>query len=90
MQSKPLPSDEELLQKIRTLPPERVAEVSDFVDFLRFRDVDQALEDAATRLSEDGFVMPSGDRSSGGAQGRQRGQRPALIAKARPGPARCS
>jgi len=56
MQSKPLPSDEELLQKIRTLPPERVAEVSDFVDFLRFRDVDQALEDAATRLSEDGFV----------------------------------
>lgn len=29
---------ESLLQKIRTLPPQRVAEVADFVDFLRIRE----------------------------------------------------
>ncbi|CAG1010178.1 hypothetical protein BURK2_03994 [Burkholderiales bacterium] len=30
----PKRSEEELLEKIRTLPPERVAEVEDFVEFL--------------------------------------------------------
>jgi hypothetical protein len=32
--AKPKPIEEGLLAKIRTLPPERVAEVEDFVDFL--------------------------------------------------------
>ena len=30
--------EESLIQKIRSLPPERVAEVEDFVDFLTVRD----------------------------------------------------
>jgi len=30
----PKPAEEELFEKIRRLPPERVAEVEDFVDFL--------------------------------------------------------
>ena len=42
-QPKRRPSEEELLAKIRRLPPERVAEVEDFVDFLRQRDEEQQL-----------------------------------------------
>jgi hypothetical protein len=50
-------SDEaELLAKIRTLSPERIAEVEDFVDFLRLRDDDARLTRAAARLSEDAFA----------------------------------
>ncbi len=41
-----------LMTKIRQLPPERVAEVEDFVDFLRQRDEDGRLTEAAARLSE--------------------------------------
>jgi len=44
---------EVLLDKIRSLPPEKVAEVEDFVDFLCRRAADQALVDAASRLSEE-------------------------------------
>ena len=36
-------------------PPERVAEVEDFVDFLTVRDQDRRLIQAATRMSEDAF-----------------------------------
>jgi hypothetical protein len=49
-------SEEELLAKIRGLPPERLAEVEDFVDFLRLRDEERSLTDAAARLSEDAFA----------------------------------
>jgi hypothetical protein len=42
----------ELLEKIRALPPERVAEVEDFVDFLRAREVDRHFVRAAAALSE--------------------------------------
>jgi hypothetical protein len=45
---------EELLEKIKNLPPERMAEVEDFVDFLAQRD-DRRLVEAATRMSEDSF-----------------------------------
>jgi hypothetical protein len=45
---------EELLEKIKSLPPERIAEVEDFVDFLASRD-DRLLVRAATSLSEDSF-----------------------------------
>ena len=48
--------DEALLAKIRALPPERVAEVEDFVDFLRARDEEQRLTATATKLSEAAFA----------------------------------
>jgi len=48
-------SDEELFEKIKSLPPDKLAEVEDFVDFLRQRDGDRRLAHAATKLSEDAF-----------------------------------
>lgn len=42
-----------LLEKIRSLPSERIAEVEDFIDFLRQRDEDRRLTQAATKLAED-------------------------------------
>ncbi len=50
------PEVDELLAKIRDLSPERVAEVEDFVDFLRSRDEEQQLTRAASRLSEETFA----------------------------------
>ena len=52
-----MPSRQEqvLLQKIRALPPERVAEIEDLVDFLHLREADRRLVDAATRASEPSF-----------------------------------
>jgi hypothetical protein len=44
-----------LMEKIRTLPPERVYEVEDFVDFLKLRDEDRQLIRGAARLSEKDF-----------------------------------
>ncbi len=44
-----------LLEKIDRLPPERVAEIEDFVDFIRQRDQDQRLTRAAARVSETTF-----------------------------------
>jgi hypothetical protein len=56
--SQPKRHDDEqaLLAKIKSLPPERVAEVEDFVDFLRSRDEEQQLTRAASRLSEEAFA----------------------------------
>jgi hypothetical protein len=53
---RPKPTDEELLAKIRRLAPERVAEVEDFVNFLRQRDEEQQLTRAASQLSEAAFA----------------------------------
>jgi len=50
------PNDEDLLAKIRRLPPEKVAEVQDFVDFLCQREQEQALSQATTKLSETTFA----------------------------------
>ena len=44
-----------LIEKIRTLTPERIAEVEDFVDFLNFRDQDRGFIRASNRLAEDAF-----------------------------------
>jgi len=44
--------DEDLLEKIRALPPERFAEVADFVEFLPLKEEDQHLRRAAMRASE--------------------------------------
>lgn len=45
-----------LLEKLKRLPPERVAEVEDFVDFLRSRDEERALERANTHAAEPAFA----------------------------------
>jgi hypothetical protein len=47
--------EQTLIEKIRSLPPDKQAEVEDFVDFLSERDEDQRLTRAATKLSEDAF-----------------------------------
>ena len=45
-----------LIEKIKQLPPQRVAEVEDFVDFLRARTDDERLTQAAARTSEPSFA----------------------------------
>lgn len=45
---------ETLIEKIRSLPPEQIAEVEDFVDSLAQRD-DCRLVQAAAKLSEEAF-----------------------------------
>lgn len=44
-----------LLEKLNRLPPERKAEVEDFVDFLESRDAERRLTEAATKASEPAF-----------------------------------
>jgi len=44
-----------LIEKIRSLPPNRVTEVEDFVDFLHQRNEDRRLTQAAAKLSEKAF-----------------------------------
>lgn len=48
-------ASEPLMERIRTLPPEKITEVEDFVDFLQLRDQDRRLTHATTKLSEDAF-----------------------------------
>jgi len=45
-----------LIEKILQLPPTRLAEVTDFVDFLRSRENDRALVPAATQTSVASFA----------------------------------
>jgi len=47
---------EALIEKIRSLSPEKAAAVEDFVDFLRLRDDESRLSQAAARLSEEAFA----------------------------------
>ena len=47
--------EQKLLEKIRSLPPEKAAEVEDFIDFLSQREGDRQLAGAATGLSEASF-----------------------------------
>lgn len=44
-----------LIEKIEMLPPDKVVEVEDFIDFLRMRLEDHCLTQAATKLSENAF-----------------------------------
>ena len=46
---------EKLIEKLSALPPEKIAEVEDFIDFLRLRLEDHRLAHAAMKLSEDAF-----------------------------------
>lgn len=48
-------NEQALLEKLKALPPERVAEVEDFVDFLRTRGEIQQLTRAASRAAEPAF-----------------------------------
>ncbi len=45
-----------LIEKIKQLPPQRLAEIEDFVDFLRTRDDEQRLTQSAAKASEASFA----------------------------------
>lgn len=47
--------DHELIEKLKSLPPQRRAEVEDFVDFLKSREDEQRFTHAATQASEPAF-----------------------------------
>ena len=49
------PQEQALIEKILALPPDKIAEVENFVDFLRQRNEDRGLTQAATKLSENVF-----------------------------------
>ncbi len=49
------PNEQAILEKLKALPPERVAEVEDFVDFLCTRGDAQQLTRAAARAAEPAF-----------------------------------
>ncbi len=46
-----------LIEKIGALPSDRIAEVEDFVDFIRTRDSDRALARANLAASEPAFAQ---------------------------------
>ena len=50
------PRDQRLLSKIRSLPPEKAAEVEEFVDFLHQRQREQELRRAMTKAAEPSFL----------------------------------
>jgi hypothetical protein len=53
----PSPSyTQDLLDKIRALPEDKIAEVADFVEFLRLRAEEQQAAAAVTKLSEQAFA----------------------------------
>jgi len=49
-------TEQALIEKIKQLPPQRLAEVEDFVDFLRTRENEQLLVQAAAKASEPSFA----------------------------------
>ena len=49
-------TEQVLIEKIKQLPPQRLAEVEDFVDFLRTREDEQRLVRAAAKASEASFA----------------------------------
>ena len=46
------PNEQSIIQKLRLLPPERIIEVEDFVDFLQARDLERHLVKQAGQASE--------------------------------------
>lgn len=50
------PDTNSLLAKLKSLPPQRLAEVEDFVDFLRSRDDDSRLTLSASAASQASFA----------------------------------
>ena len=51
-----MPNAQALMEKIQALPSERIAEVEDFVDFIRQREQDQSLIRAAAAASAPAFA----------------------------------
>ena len=49
------PIEQSLLQKIRSLPEDKIAEIEDFVDFVRYKNDDLQLSRAAAKLSKASF-----------------------------------
>ena len=49
-------AEQVLIQKIRQLPPRRLAELEDFVDFLRTCEDEQRLTQAAAKAGEASFA----------------------------------
>ena len=49
------PIEQSLLKKIRSLPADKIAEIEDFVDFVRYKNDDLQLSRAAAKLSEASF-----------------------------------
>jgi hypothetical protein len=49
-------TEQVLIEKLKQLPPQRLAEVEDFVDFLRTRDDEQRLTQAAAKVAEESFA----------------------------------
>ncbi len=47
--------DQILIEKLKSLPPQRRAEVEDFVDFLKSREDEQRLTHGAAQASEPAF-----------------------------------
>ena len=50
------PDTHSLMAKLKSLPPQRLAEVEDFVDFLRSRDDDSRLTTSASAASQASFA----------------------------------
>ena len=50
------PRESHLIAKLKQLPPQRVAEVEDFIDFLRTRDQGRSGARAATKAAEPAFA----------------------------------
>lgn len=50
-------AEQVLIDKIKQLPPQRLAEVEDFVDFLRSRDDEQRLTRSAAMASAASFTQ---------------------------------
>ncbi len=46
---------EQLMAKLESLPPDRIAEVEDFIDFLKAREQDRLVVNAGQRLAEPVF-----------------------------------
>ncbi len=52
-----MPADSKtLIEKIEALPAERIAEIEDFVDFIRLREQERTLTRAAAAASAPAFV----------------------------------
>lgn len=49
-------SESPLMRKLRELPEEKLAEVEDFVDFLRQRTLERTLTQSAAKMAEASFA----------------------------------
>lgn len=57
MKEQRMPADtQSLIEKIKTLPAERIVEVEDFVDFIRLREQERALTRAAAAVTAPAFA----------------------------------